>query len=130
MCCARECVCLSSSCRCIFAAQKGGLPPICTHNVLDDHSDPVLCNIRRIQLFNSREDRVKVHGGRKGGREGGSFLANYTFILLQGIYMYREGAHGKVYAHVHVHVKPPLWDSIPTRVSYRIFCWGRTFWNS
>lgn len=46
--------------RCIFAAQKGGLPPICTHNVLDDHSDPVLCNIRRIQLFNSREDRVKV----------------------------------------------------------------------
>jgi glycogen(starch) synthase len=46
--------------RCIFAAQKGGLPPICTHNVIDDHCDPVLCNIRRIQLFNRREDRVKI----------------------------------------------------------------------
>ena len=68
--------------RCIYAAQKGGLPPICTHNVVSDQSDPVLCNIRRIQLFNSREDRVKVgreggrergkEGGREGGREGGA----------------------------------------------------------
>ena len=52
---------ITSIFRCIYAAQKGGLPPICTHNVINDSDDPILCNIRRIHLFNSREDRVKVH---------------------------------------------------------------------
>jgi len=47
--------------RCIFAAQRSSLPPVCTHNVLEDDKDPVLCSIRRCQLFNARTDRVKVH---------------------------------------------------------------------
>ena len=38
------------------------LPPIVTHNVIEDSTDPVLKHIRRIQLFNTREDRVKVRG--------------------------------------------------------------------
>uniref|UniRef100_A0A023FL30 Glycogen [starch] synthase n=1 Tax=Amblyomma cajennense TaxID=34607 RepID=A0A023FL30_AMBCJ len=46
--------------RCIYATQRTTLPPVCTHNMLDDSSDPVLCHIRRCQLFNRREDRVKV----------------------------------------------------------------------
>ncbi len=62
---------------------QGHLPPVVTHNVIDDDQDPVLNHIRRIQLFNKREDRVKVRArmkeagweGRrveeKRGREGG-----------------------------------------------------------
>lgn len=46
--------------RCIFTAQRHNLPPICTHNVVDDHNDQVLNALRRCQLFNNRHDRVKV----------------------------------------------------------------------
>lgn len=46
--------------RCIFTAQRHSLPPICTHNVVDDHNDQVLNALRRCQLFNNRHDRVKV----------------------------------------------------------------------
>lgn len=46
--------------RCIYATQRSALPPICTHNVVDDHLDPVLSHFRRCQLFNNRHDRVKV----------------------------------------------------------------------
>lgn len=46
--------------RCLFAAQRQELPPICTHNVIQDGVDPVLCNLRRCQLFNTHSDRVKV----------------------------------------------------------------------
>ncbi|KAI1297650.1 Glycogen [starch] synthase [Halotydeus destructor] len=46
--------------RCIYATQRTGLPPICTHNIIDDHEDPVLNQFRRCQLFNNRHDRVKV----------------------------------------------------------------------
>jgi len=46
--------------RCIYASQRNSLPPICTHNVIDDGIDPVLCAFRRCQLFNSHSDRVKV----------------------------------------------------------------------
>ena len=35
-------------------------PPITTHNVVEDHKDPVLSSFRRCQLFNSKSDRVKV----------------------------------------------------------------------
>ena len=42
------------------AVQRNSLPPICTHNVVDDGIDPILCGIRRCQLFNNRHDRVKV----------------------------------------------------------------------
>ncbi|CAF1540142.1 unnamed protein product, partial [Didymodactylos carnosus] len=44
----------------IYATQRSSLPPICTHNVVDDGIDPILCNLRRCQLFNYRSDRVKV----------------------------------------------------------------------
>jgi len=46
--------------RSIFAAQKPGLPPVTTHNVINESKDPVLNAIRRCQLFNNRNDRVKV----------------------------------------------------------------------
>ncbi|VDM27420.1 unnamed protein product [Hydatigera taeniaeformis] len=45
--------------RCIYAAQRNNLPPICTHNVVQDNIDLVLCNLRRCRLFNNRYDRVK-----------------------------------------------------------------------
>lgn len=43
-----------------FRFQRSSLPPICTHNVCDDVTDPILNALRRCQLFNSRHDRVKV----------------------------------------------------------------------
>jgi glycogen(starch) synthase len=46
--------------RCIYALQRDGLPPITTHNVVDDWNDPVLIAVRRCQLFNTIHDRVKV----------------------------------------------------------------------
>jgi glycogen(starch) synthase len=44
----------------LFAMKRHGLPPIVTHNMLNDHEDPVLNQIRRVQLFNHPSDRVKV----------------------------------------------------------------------
>lgn len=46
--------------RAIYATQRRSLPPICTHNMLDDSNDQILKAIRRIGLFNSSTDRVKV----------------------------------------------------------------------
>ena len=46
--------------RCIYAAQRNTLPPITTHNVVDDNLDPVLNSFRRCKLFNEKNDRVKV----------------------------------------------------------------------
>lgn len=46
--------------RCLYALQRDGLPPITTHNVINDAEDPVLNNIRRCHLFNTVNDRVKV----------------------------------------------------------------------
>ncbi|XP_062238429.1 glycogen [starch] synthase, liver [Platichthys flesus] len=46
--------------RAIFSTQRQTLPPVTTHNMLDDATDPILSNIRRIGLFNSRNDRVKI----------------------------------------------------------------------
>ncbi|KAG6043946.1 glycogen synthase isoform 1, partial [Claviceps sp. LM77 group G4] len=44
----------------LFAMKRQGLPPIVTHNMVNDHDDPVLNQIRRVQLFNHPSDRVKV----------------------------------------------------------------------
>ncbi|CAG8604728.1 1323_t:CDS:2 [Acaulospora morrowiae] len=44
----------------VIALKRGTLPPIVTHNVVDDATDPILTQIRRIQLFNDPTDRVKV----------------------------------------------------------------------
>ncbi|XP_069132224.1 glycogen [starch] synthase-like [Argopecten irradians] len=46
--------------RCIYTAQRHNLPPISTHNVVDDWNDQVLTALRRCKLFNNRDDRVKV----------------------------------------------------------------------
>jgi glycogen(starch) synthase len=46
--------------RCIFSSQRSSLPPICTHNVVEDANDFVLNALRTCQLFNQRSDRVKV----------------------------------------------------------------------
>ncbi|OWF47958.1 glycogen [starch] synthase [Mizuhopecten yessoensis] len=46
--------------RCIYTAQRHSLPPISTHNVVDDWNDQVLTSLRRCKLFNNRDDRVKV----------------------------------------------------------------------
>ncbi|XP_054608956.1 glycogen [starch] synthase, liver isoform X2 [Dunckerocampus dactyliophorus] len=46
--------------RAIYATQRHSLPPVTTHNMLDDSTDPILSNIRRIGLFNSRNDRIKI----------------------------------------------------------------------
>lgn len=44
----------------LFAMKRHGLPPIVTHNMVNDSEDPVLNQIRRVQLFNHPSDRVKV----------------------------------------------------------------------
>ncbi|KAJ1555640.1 glycogen synthase isoform 1 [Cladochytrium tenue] len=44
----------------IFALKRGNLPSIVTHNMADDSNDPILNQIRKVQLFNSPNDRVKV----------------------------------------------------------------------
>lgn len=44
----------------IFSLRRDSLPPIVTHNMTDDSNDPILNQLRRVHLFNSREDRVKV----------------------------------------------------------------------
>ncbi|KAF8840431.1 glycogen synthase [Paxillus ammoniavirescens] len=44
----------------IFALKRTSLPPIVTHNMVDDGNDPVLNQLRRVKLFNASTDRVKV----------------------------------------------------------------------
>ncbi|KAI0525723.1 glycogen synthase [Xylaria bambusicola] len=44
----------------LFAMKRHGLPPIVTHNMVNDQEDPILNQIRRVQLFNHPTDRVKI----------------------------------------------------------------------
>ncbi|KAI8913471.1 glycogen synthase [Gorgonomyces haynaldii] len=44
----------------IYANRRHNLPPIVTHNMIDDATNPILVNLRRVQLFNYESDRVKV----------------------------------------------------------------------
>jgi glycogen(starch) synthase len=46
--------------RIIQARRTANLPIICTHDLVNDATDPVLCQIRQCRLLNFREDRVKV----------------------------------------------------------------------
>lgn len=46
--------------RCIYASHRSTLPPITTHNIVNDNADPVLNALRRCSLFNDSHDRVKV----------------------------------------------------------------------
>jgi glycogen(starch) synthase len=36
------------------------LPPVITHNLIDDHNDDILDFVRRANLVNNRHDRVKI----------------------------------------------------------------------
>lgn len=44
----------------LFALKRHTLPPIVTHNMVNDADDPILNQLRRVQLFNQPEDRVKI----------------------------------------------------------------------
>ncbi|KAI1932944.1 glycogen synthase isoform 1 [Ophidiomyces ophidiicola] len=44
----------------LFAMKRHTLPPIVTHNMMSDSEDPILNQLRRVQLFNYPTDRVKV----------------------------------------------------------------------
>ena len=44
----------------ILASRRKELPPIVTHNMVDDANDQILNGLRRVQLFNSESDSVKV----------------------------------------------------------------------
>ena len=44
----------------LFAMKRNALPPIVTHNMANDAEDPILNQIRRVQLFNHPSDRVKI----------------------------------------------------------------------
>ncbi|RKP40449.1 glycogen synthase [Dimargaris cristalligena] len=43
-----------------FALKRHTLPPIVTHNMADDSTDPVLNQLRHLSLFNHPSDRVKI----------------------------------------------------------------------
>ncbi|KII62293.1 Glycogen [starch] synthase, muscle [Thelohanellus kitauei] len=43
-----------------FSRTGSTLPPIVTHNMVDDAQDPVLCALRRLKLFNYMDDKLKV----------------------------------------------------------------------
>ncbi|GAB4545848.1 MAG: hypothetical protein Tsb0013_04070 [Phycisphaerales bacterium] len=42
------------------ALRREGLPPVITHTLEDEHTDPVLNHIRQLGLFNRAEDPVKI----------------------------------------------------------------------
>ncbi|KAI9851992.1 MAG: glycogen synthase isoform 1 [Thelocarpon superellum] len=44
----------------LFAMKRHTLPPVVTHNMANDAEDPILAQIRRVQLFNHPSDRVKI----------------------------------------------------------------------
>ena len=44
----------------LLQMQRADLPPICTHNLADSDSDPILDRLKEVSLQNGPEDRVKV----------------------------------------------------------------------
>ncbi|GAN07371.1 family 3 glycosyltransferase [Mucor ambiguus] len=44
----------------VFALKNHSLPPIVTHNMVDDGIDPIISQLRRLQLYNKSDDRVKT----------------------------------------------------------------------
>lgn len=46
--------------RLMHSRRRGNLPPIVTHQMVDDGADPVLTHLRHRHLFNHEHDRVKV----------------------------------------------------------------------
>uniref|UniRef100_A0A8C3UYD8 Glycogen [starch] synthase n=1 Tax=Catharus ustulatus TaxID=91951 RepID=A0A8C3UYD8_CATUS len=80
--------------RAIFATQRQSFPPVCTHNMLDDATDPILTTIRRIGLFNSSNDRVKVTFGDTGDIcDTGGFLSSTSPLLPVDYEEFVRGCH-------------------------------------
>ncbi|KAI3379519.1 hypothetical protein SNEBB_010049 [Seison nebaliae] len=46
--------------KCLLSSKRNTLPPICTHNVIDDANDKILNALRKHKLFNLATDRVKI----------------------------------------------------------------------
>ena len=46
--------------RLLHSRKHAELPPIVTHHVVNDQTDPVLTHLRHRQLFNNEHDRVKI----------------------------------------------------------------------
>lgn len=44
----------------ILALKRQTLPPVVTHNMIDGNNDLILSELRRLNLFNSPSDRVKI----------------------------------------------------------------------
>ena len=44
----------------MLALKRTTLPPVVTHNMVDGFNDPILCELRRLNLYNSPTDRVKI----------------------------------------------------------------------
>ncbi|CDK29748.1 unnamed protein product [Kuraishia capsulata CBS 1993] len=44
----------------MFALKRDSLPPIVTHNMANDSTDPILNQVRSVKLFNTPDDRVKI----------------------------------------------------------------------
>jgi glycogen(starch) synthase len=44
----------------LLALRRDTLPPVVTHNMCDSGADPILMELRRLQLFNHPHDRVKI----------------------------------------------------------------------
>ncbi|KAJ3125392.1 hypothetical protein HK100_010837, partial [Physocladia obscura] len=51
---------LSQLKRRVYALKRDSLPPVVTHNLVDDSTDPILNQIRKVHLFNDDSDRVKI----------------------------------------------------------------------
>lgn len=84
--------------RCLYALQRNDLPPVTTHNVVNDWSDPVLNTIRRCKLFNTTSDKVKV-------RYHKSLISNLTYIVI-GSLQYGLDVTGSVPSRVFVVNQP------------------------
>jgi glycogen synthase len=46
--------------RSLMAMRRETLPPIVTHNMVEDATDPILCHLRTLGLFNKPQDKVKI----------------------------------------------------------------------
>ena len=62
--------------RCMFAAQCTSLPPVTTHNVVEEASDPVLTSIRRCRLFNTQVLGVETDGLTQNPIKSSFLIAN------------------------------------------------------
>ncbi|NXP36641.1 GYS2 protein, partial [Leiothrix lutea] len=72
--------------RAIYTTQRHTLPPVTTHNMIDDSNDPILNTIRRIGLFNNRTDRVKVRPALLiSDTQWDSFGSSQPVLLAQGV---------------------------------------------